>query len=853
MPTYVEIAVNIPRVAGVFHYHLPPELEDRIVRGHLVEVPFGKQTVQGVVLRKIAAPEVEDTKAVSALIDDRVVITQTQIALAEYLAGHTLAPLAACIAVMLPAGLSKQADITYTLRDPEETEFTFSHLNPLQTRLVALLHKRGPLRGRQIERAIPRNLKWRPAMRSLIKQGGIASAPVLPPPSIRPKYVRTAQLATPPDVAETQLDTLGSTVATKNRRRKIMEFLIREPGQVAVDWVYAESGGNLADLQILNQRGLLLLLEQETTRDPLAGLAYDPSQPPTLTDDQSAAWEDIRAAIQAAASQKPQTPFLLHGVTGSGKTEIYLRAVEETLAQGRQAIVLVPEIALTPQTVQRFVSRFPGRVGIMHSRLSAGERYDTWRRARAGKLSIIVGPRSALFAPLPDTGLIVVDESHDPSYYQSSQIPYYQARDMAVEYARLNSAVCLLGTATPDIASYYRASQGNWRLLKLPARILAHTKTIQAHTEKLGRPSKYKPAGDQVEMMELPPVEIVDMRAELKSGNRSIFSRTLQENLARVLENGEQGILFLNRRGAATYVFCRDCGQALDCPRCDNSLTYHVENGKAFLSKQSGLAGLLCHHCGYQRQMPKSCPNCKSTRIRQYGMGTQRVEAELKSLFPDVRTLRWDHDSTRQKGAHEIILSHFSNQHADILIGTQMLAKGLDLPFVTLVGAVLADVGLHLPDYRAGERVFQVLSQVAGRAGRSPLGGQVILQTFHPEHYVIQAAADHDYAGFYERELAYRKELHYPPFARLVRLEYRHTDAGKAQAEAERLAQQIKTWLREEDRRATELIGPAPCFYSRRDGQYRWQLILRGPQPASLLAGRKLGDWRIEVDPQALL
>jgi primosomal protein N' (replication factor Y) len=850
MPTYLEIAVNVPRVSGVFHYHLPPGLEDSVAPGHLVEVPFGKQNVQGVVLRQISEPEVPDTKAVSALIDEGVVITPAQILLAEHLAEYTLAPLAACVAVMLPAGLSKQADIIYTLRNSEETELSFSELNQVQTRLVALLHKRGPLRGRQIEHAMARTIKWRPAMRALVKKELVSSAPVLPPPSIRPKYVRTAQLAAPPEVVEPQLDELGSTTATKTRRRKIMEFLIREPDQVDVDWVYAESGGKLADLQLLNERGLLLLREQESMRDPLAGLAYDPSEPPTLTPDQSAAWERMLAAIREPSNQPP---FLLHGVTGSGKTEIYLRAVEETIAQGRQAIVLVPEIALTPQTVRRFVSRFPGRVGIMHSRLSTGERYDTWRRAREGKLSIIVGPRSALFAPLPDIGLIVVDESHDQSYYQSGQTPYYHARDAAVEYARLIGAVCILGTATPDITSYYRASQGKWRLLELPARILAHTETIRAHTEKLERESKYTPAGDQVEMMELPPVEVVDMRAELKSGNRSIFSRALQENLAGVLENGEQAILFLNRRGSATYVFCRDCGHVLRCPRCDNPLTYHVENGKSVLLKQSGDAGLVCHHCGYQRQMPKSCPNCKSKRIRQYGMGTQRVEAELQALFPDVRTLRWDRDTTRQKGAHEIILSHFSNQRADILIGTQMLAKGLDLPLVTLVGAVLADVGLHLPDYRAGERVFQVLSQVAGRAGRSPLGGQVIVQTFHPEHYVIQAAAGHDYAGFYQRELAYRKELGYPPFSQLVRLEYRHTDEGKAQAEAERMAGQVKGWLHDDDRRATEIIGPAPCFYARRDGQYRWQLILRGPEPASLLAGRKLGDWRVEINPQATL
>ena len=843
MPTYVEVSVNVPRISGVFHYHLPDKMKEQIQPGHLVMVGFGKQTVQGVVIDFITEPEVEDTKPVIAVVDDGVVLTQAQINLAREISDSSMAPLAACIGLMLPAGISKQADILYSIVASIDIR-ALTDLSTVQTRLVDQLNKRGPLRSRQVERSFAKDFRWKPVMQSLIKSGVVESEPVLPPPSIRPKHIRTAQLSAPPELVNEQMDELGSRPQTKSRRRKIMEFLLKEPEPVEVDWVYAESGGNLQDLQLLNERGLLLLREQEIYRDPISDLAYDPSFAPALTGDQAKVWEQVLGAINHH-SDKPPSPFLLHGVTGSGKTEIYLRAVEETLARGKQAIVLVPEISLTPQTVRRFVSRFPGHVGVLHSGLSTGERYDTWRRARNGQLSVIVGPRSALFAPLPDVGLIVVDESHDQSYGQSERLPYYHARDVAIAYARQMKAVCILGSATPDIVSYYRAQSGRWKLLELPNRILAHRETIQLHAEKLGKPSVYKPAGEQVQMTSLPPVDVVDMRAELTSGNRSIFSQALQENLAAVLKNKEQAILFLNRRGTATYVFCRDCGESLICPRCDTPLTYHL--GK------SNQGGLQCHHCGYQRQMPKTCPNCKSEHIRHYGLGTERVEQELQELFPDVRTLRWDRDTTRQKGAHEIILSHFSNQRADILIGTQMLAKGLDLPLVTLVGAVLADVGLHLPDYRAGERVFQVLSQVAGRAGRSPLGGRVILQTFHPEHYVLQAAAEHDYAGFYKQELTYRKELGYPPFSQLVRLEYRHSDERKAQDEAERMAQQVTTWLQEEDRRATEMIGPTPCFYAKREGKYRWQIVLRGPEPATLFRKRKLGEWRLEVNPQALL
>jgi primosomal protein N' (replication factor Y) len=340
------------------------------------------------------------------------------------------------------------------------------------------------------------------------------------------------------------------------------------------------------------------------------------------------------------------------------------------------------------------------------------------------------------------------------------------------------------------------------------------------------------------------------MREELKSGNRGIFSQALVNALDEVLKKGQQAILFLNRRGTATYVFCRECGTAVYCPRCDTPLTYH-----------SPAETLTCHRCGYTRQMPKKCPVCGSDQIRQYGLGSEKVEAEVGALFPSARTLRWDWETTRKKDSHEIILSHFTAHRADVLIGTQMLAKGLDLPLVTLVGIVLADVGLNLPDPFAAERTFDVLTQVSGRAGRSVLGGRVVLQTFQPEHYVIQAAAGHDYAAFYARELDYRRQLGYPPFNRLVRLEYRHFQATKAESEAQVLAVKLTKWIESEDLRETTLIGPAPCFFSRLNGLYRWQIILRGPNPASLLRGKIFEGtalstskgWRVEVDPLSLL
>lgn len=843
MPIYVEIAVNVPQVMGIFDYHLPPELEGIIQAGHLVRVPFGKQIVHGVVLHQIDQPSVQETRAVIDLVDSDILLTSAQIALARELAAETLAPLSACIDLMIPPGLAQQAESLYTLQPGSQLKDPEAH--PLQQKILRLLGERGPLQSGQLDHAFPK-VDWRNAIRGLIKQGLVSSRSVLPPPRVKPKIVRTAQLACPPKQAEEAMALLGrSGSQALERRQTMLRFLIREGGPVDVTWVYAESGGNLQDLYTLAERGLILLGETETWRDPLSSTNLFPSTAPTLTDDQHEVLAVIQELIHQSKAGKTGLPVLLHGVTGAGKTEIYLHAVQATLDLGRQAIILVPEIALTPQSVRRFASRFPGHVGLFHSALSLGERYDTWRRARQGLLSVIVGPRSALFTPLPDLGLIVVDECHDDSYFQADMLPYYHARQAALTYARLTGAVCILGSATPDIQTTYQASQGRFKYLHLPDRILAHRQVIQAQLIQARlTESKFKPLQAEAQTQELPQVQVIDMRQELSKGNRSIFSHQLQEALIQVLRNNQQAILFLNRRGTATYIFCRDCGTSLKCPECDIPLTYHQATSQDTL---------LCHYCGYQRKLPKKCPICHGSQIRHYGSGTEKVEAELLKLLPQARPLRWDYDTTRRKGAHEMILGHFAAHRADILIGTQMISKGLDLPLVTLVGAVLADVGLNLPDYRASERSFQVLTQVAGRAGRSPLGGQVILQTFQPEHYVIQAAAKHNYRAFYQHELEYRRKLRYPPFSRLVRLEYRHQDAAQAQSAAFGLANRLRQWIIGEQIRSLDMIGPVPCFFSRLEGRYRWQIILRGQDPIGFLRNRSLSEWKIEVNPPNLL
>jgi len=557
--------------------------------------------------------------------------------------------------------------------------------------------------------------------------------------------------------------------------------------------------------------------------------------------------------------------YLLHGVTGSGKTEIYLRAIARTLSAGRQSIVLVPEISLTPQTVRRFAARFPGRVGVIHSELSAGERYDTWRRIAAGKVDIVIGPRSALFQPLLRLGLIVIDEEHDDSYKQDDllarRLVRYHARQVALQLGRLCQAPVILGSATPAMETYHDAQLGLIQLLELPQRILGHRRRLEQQRAQAGvRDMAYRTleAGSEARFVDLPKVEVVDLRHELRVGNRSMFSRTLQEALAQTLAARQQAILFLNRRGAATFVMCRDCGHVLRCRRCEVPYTVHLaagedEAGETQAAPDMAQGILVCHHCNRQEAMPERCPQCDSRRIRHFGVGTQQVEVEVKRLFRGARTMRWDWDVTRGKGAHEAILAQFSDHQADILIGTQMIAKGLDLPLVTLVGVVTADTALYLPDYRAGERTFQLLTQVAGRAGRGILGGRVIVQTYTPEHYAIRAAARHDHAGFYEQEIGYRRELGYPPVVRMARVVAVDADVQRCREAAEDVADMLQERL-EGRPDAASLIGPAPCFFARHRGRSRWQVVLRAPDPAALLRGLPFPPncW-VDVDPVSLL
>lgn len=847
---YVEVVVNVPirrtfrrsdapppaddeeESLQTFHYHLPPELEETAQPGHLVWAPFGAQQVQAIILSRTDSAPVQ-TKAIERLARPEPVLTATQIALAAWIADYYVAPFSAAIRLFLPPGLLSRPDgqsaarVRRELRirlalPPEDARIRLAATgrDTDMARVLAWLIEHRPSTPLLAELQAECLLRSDSAIKSLAKRGAL---------TIEQRSVR---LLLDDDAATALLLTLRGS----DKFLPIIDALANADGPLWRQELGDRTAVPLQHLRDLESAGIVQLSDDIFERDPLLGRDFPKSSAPALTSEQEAVWKRISAT---SAELSSGATFLLHGVTGSGKTEIYLRAIAEVCGRGRQAIVLVPEIALTPQTVARFAGRFPGRVTVIHSELNVGERYDIWRGIRNGRYDVVIGPRSALFAPMPNLGLIVIDEEHESTYKQDAEEwggdkVFYDARTVARRLAEMVNCPLIFGSATPSLETYFAAQQGEIVLLEMAQRVMGH-----------------RPAAEDTGALyaDLPPVEVVDMRQELRAGNRSIFSRSLSAQLLETLATHEQAILFLNRRGVNTFIMCRDCGHVEECKRCAVPLTYHMESaGRA--------ARLVCHHCNRVSPVPEVCPVCKSKRIRFFGAGTERIEEAVKEILPGARVLRWDADTTARKGSHEQIMAAFASHQADILVGTQMIAKGLDLPLVTLVGVVAADVGLFLPDFRSSERTFQLLTQVAGRAGRSQRGGRVVIQTYRPDHYVIQAAAQHDYLGFYRRELAFRREHGYPPVRRLARLIYWEKRLDRVKQETNRMAAVVRQRLASLglEGEGAALLGPAPAFFERYRGYYRWQLLLRAPDPAAVLRGLEIPfGWRIDVDPLSTL
>ena len=806
---YAEVSVNSPIAQRrTFSYAIPPGLDIRV--GQAVWVPFGDKVLQGIVLELTPVPTVAETREIAGIIEPHPLLSPQQVSLARWISDYYLSPLFDAVALMLPPGFERKP-ITF-ISAANAKEYDPSSLTPEQRQALQLLQKEGRVSLKKLEKALGKK-KAQNVVSQLVRQSLVTRSYELEPIRARPKLETYLSLKVETGVAREEADKLRKR-ATK--QAALLDFLVRQAKPVPLAEARRVVNCSSLIIKTLVSRGLLELQQVEVTREPISYEGITPSRQLTLTAAQKAAFDSIRASLLQPSTQ-PRVS-LLYGVTGSGKTEIYLQALAEAVRLGRRGIVLVPEIALTPQTIEHFAARFPHRVAILHSQLSLGEQFDEWRRIRSGEFDVVIGPRSALFAPQPNLGLIILDEEHEWTYKQQDKSPRYHARSVALKLAELSGAVVLLGSATPDVETFYQAQQGDYHLLQLPERV----------TPREGAP--------------LPRVKIVDMREELKAGNKSLFSRILSQEIARAVSHSEQVILFLNRRGAATFIQCRSCGFVLRCRRCEVALTYHPAEGV-----------LVCHQCHYKMPAPDFCPRCLSRRIKFLGSGTQKLEQEAGDAFPQARLLRWDSDATRQKHSHQEILSQFRTHKADVLIGTQMVAKGLDLPLVTLVGVINADTGLNLPDFRAGERTFQLLSQVAGRAGRGTLGGQVTIQTYSPQHYVIQAAANQDYSSFYEREIAYRRQLHNPPFSQLAQLVFSHTNDARCQKEAERMKRLLTEEIRARGLDNVSLIGPAPAFLHRIRGRFLWQLIIRGSGLSAFLSQMTIPQgWTVDIDPVGL-
>jgi len=813
----VEVVVDVeaPGLPQPLTYRVAGPGEEKARVGACVLVPLANRQQIGflVATEGVTPPADHAVRDVVALLDAEPFFDARAYALIKWMSRRWRCGIVDALRCIVPAAVSAQVQRVVRLTGAEPT----AKLSPLQTAVRnALMAAGGCLPHKELlhlsslskgptPNSTPRGIAA--AVSALRAAGLVEDTYVVQPPRVRPRLQKAVRIPLGADAARLILQ------ASTERQAKVLRHLARAGEPIPCTELIRTLGVSAGVLSALEKRGLAESCTVRVTRDPFRGPSVA-AERHRLTDDQRAALAPILASLARSAPGR----FLIHGVTASGKTEVYLRAIEEAVEAGNQAIFLVPEISLTAQMLDLVKSRFGRGAAVLHSRLSEGERYDEWCRIRRGEVAVVVGARSAVFAPLERLRLIVMDEEHDGSYKQETA-PRYHTRDVAVQRAATSGASLVLGSATPSVETFYWAGRGSIQLLNMPRRID-------------DRP--------------LPNVEVVDLR----QAPPTIFSPRLHSAIQERLAKGQQTILFLNRRGFSTFVLCRDCGYTARCPNCSVTLTYHASTRQ-----------LRCHHCDYSRRAVTTCPSCSGTRIRHFGLGTEKVEAETCRAFPNARVLRMDRDTTGRKDAHRALLRRFRDREADILIGTQMVAKGLDFPGVTLVGVVAADTALNLPDFRAAERSFQILAQVSGRAGRGDDPGEVVIQTFNPEHYSLQAAAKHDYLGFYQREIAFRKELSYPPFSRLANVVVADTSNQAAESRVRAVAAALTAVAQSADL-GVQILGPAPAPLERIKGRYRWHVVVKARNPKALgicldgletLAEAARAGLVVDVDPMSLL
>ena len=812
---WVEVLVDCPGIQKLYTYSIPDDL--LVCSGDIVSVPFGMQITGGIAIRLLTSPPQNfDVNKIRPL-DDVVIsgfFADTYWQLLSRIADYYCTDLMSAIRVALPPGLLGRSQRRIRLNTEAIPPGAEAFCSLVAGNILRLLQnqKEGNYSVNYLRNQIKGASR---GIRELSKRGWIENY-LEPPKRAKPKLKTAVTLA-----AASFLNNLTA------RQKEILQVLKNRGGELWLKDLLQLCRTTSATVKKLETKAYVILSEREILRKEQGVAQAD--RPKKLNSAQANALTIINA-------QADYAQILLHGITGSGKTEVYLQAIAPILAQGKSALVLVPEIGLTPQLTDRFRARFGEQVCVYHSKLSDGERYDTWRQTIQGEPQVVIGTRSAIFAPLPNLGLIVLDEEHDSSFKQDRPIPTYHARTVAQWRAELENCPLVLGSATPSLESLVAVKNNVGAIRESPLQEIAG-KPDPKSTNK----TFYLSLPERIGSRPLPQVEIVDLREELSRGNRSIFSLSLQNAIADMQSQKQQGILFIPRRGHSTFVSCRSCGYVMECPDCDVSLSYHYSH--------EGAAKLLrCHYCNHNRLQPDTCPECSSPYLKFFGSGTQKVTQELAKLFPELRCIRFDSDTTRNKGAHRQLIDRFIHKEADILIGTQMLTKGLDIAGVTVVGIVAADGLLHRSDYRAAERAFQTLTQVAGRAGRGDIPGKVIVQTYSPEHPVIQAVKTHDYNNFSQTELSQRAELNYPPYGNLILLKLSSIDSREVEQAAETLCDRLTDILNSE----YDILGPAPASVMRVARRYRWQILLKFP-PAEKANLPDLNNLRSHIPPSVSL
>lgn len=781
----------------IYTYSIPEYLKEDIEPGIRVAIPFGRgnRIIKGLVVNvKEDFSEFDKYKDIIDVLDSKPIISQNLIQIAFWMKEKYLCSYIDALNTVLPPGDYKEINIYIYITDTLNRK-NYCKLDKNEKKVVNYIKQREKVNYNEL-RKVFQDVNIKSILNKLEKHKFIYIHMAVDT-IIDKKYENYIAL----NREKYTMEKIKSKIP-KNayKQREIVDYL-EDKEYISIKELNEYINVYPSTINSMKEKKIINIIKKEVMRDPLKENipSYDKH---VLTEEQSYCVDTIFQSVRNYKNDK----YLLYGVTGSGKTEVYLQLIEKTLKLNRQAIVLVPEISLTPQTIDRFVGRFGRNVAVLHSRLSQGERFDEWRKIKENKVQIAVGARSAIFAPFDNLGLIIIDEEHEMSY-KSSMNPKYDTKEVAEKRGELENATVVLGTATPCIETYYKAESGVYDLLKLTKRINNN---------------------------ELPDMKIVDMREELEKGNRSIFSIDLFNAIKENLENKKQTILFLNRRGYSTFVSCRKCGYVVKCKKCDIAMTYHFANNM-----------LKCHYCGATMKPLDTCPNCNSKYIKYFGVGTQKVEKLVKKYFPSARVARMDMDTTTRKGSHERILNKFKNDEIDILIGTQMISKGLDFPMVTLVGIIAADTSLNLPDFRASERTFQMLTQVGGRAGRGNFKGKVIIQTYNPDHFSIQLSKDYDYDGFYRKEKAIRKEFEYPPFVDLINIIISGEDENKVIFLTKKYFSDIANEIKEYTS-YVKMIGPNPAPISKIKNRYRWQVLLKSDKRYTNLL--KSIIWRVCID-----